>query len=90
MYASDKDLVFDADWVSNKGAFVLNRITLEAGPLYKFYEKSFGQRNDAYIEDQNYFLYLKSQCELDYSIKKTNINEKTFIINFIQSFLVKQ
>ena len=40
MYSSDKYLVFDADWLSGKkGTFAINRITLEAGPLYKFYEK---------------------------------------------------
>jgi len=69
MYVSDKYLVFDADWVSDKGTFAINRITLEAGPLYKFYEKSSGQRNDAYIEEL-FPSYLKSQCELTTPLKK--------------------
>jgi len=69
MYASDKYLVFDADWVSRKGTFALNRITLEAGPLYKFYEQSSGQRNDAYIKEV-FPSFLKDQCELTVPLKK--------------------
>ena len=69
MYVSDKYLVFDADWVAVKGTFVLDRITLEAAPLYNFYEKSSGQRNDAYIKDL-FPSFLKVQCELTAPLKK--------------------
>ena len=67
MYASDKYLVFDADWVYRKGAFAFNRITLEAKPLYKFYEKSSKLRNDAYIDRLFNFPY---KCELTVPLKK--------------------
>lgn len=67
MYSSNKYLVFDADWVSRRGTFALNRITLEAKPLYDFYKKSSKLRNDAYIDR---LFNLPYKCELTVPLKK--------------------
>ena len=67
MYSSDKYLVFSADWVYRGGTFALNRITLEAKPLYDFYKKSSKLRNDAYIDR----LFIRPyKCELTVPLKK--------------------
>ena len=69
MYSSDKYLVFDANWLFRGGTFALNRITLEAGPLYKFYETPSKMRNDAYINELFPSIF-KHRCELTVPLKK--------------------